>query len=40
MFMFNLIKKYFGLGLYNESDLNDFVEVGTITLSQKEEILK
>lgn len=40
MFMFNLIKKYYNLGLYNESDLNDFVEVGTITLTQKEEILK
>lgn len=38
--LYSMIKKYYSLGLYNESDLNDFVEVGFITLQQKEEIMK
>ena len=39
MLKFNLIKKYFKLNLYDEKDLDLFVENGTITLMQKEEIL-
>lgn len=38
--LYTMIKKYYSLGIYNETDLNDFVEVGFITLQQKEEIQK
>ena len=36
---YELIKRYYMIGLYTESDLNLFLQVGWITEEQKQEII-
>lgn len=36
--MFELIRKYFRMGIYTEQDLSNFVTTGQITPEQAEEI--
>ena len=37
---YELIKKYYMMGLYTESDLDLFVQVSWITAEQKQEIIE
>lgn len=36
---YTLIKEYYNMGLYTESDLNLFIKVNWITEEQKQEII-
>ena len=36
---YDLIKRYYMMGLYTESDLDLFVQVSWITVEQKQEII-
>ena len=38
-FWYGIIKEYYKIGLYNDSDLEPFVQVGYITEEQKAEII-
>ena len=37
---YELIKRYYMMGLYTESDLDLFVQVSWITVEQKQEIIE
>ncbi|GAA0812115.1 XkdX family protein [Ligilactobacillus aviarius] len=38
--MFDIVKKYYDMGLYNEENLDLFESIGWITAEQKQEIMQ